>query len=110
MRVCVCYSYKVMFFFLIKFLQDITVSPFHQSDSGQRHCVGRLCYSQGGKWLSSLEHAANMHEQITFSMAERATVKENTCKLCTHEKLHSSRFADVLAASGFKSDPSCRRC
>lgn len=85
--VCVCYSYKVMFF-LFKFLQDITVSPIHQSDSGQRHCVGRLCYSQGGKWLSSLEHAANMHEQITFSMAERATVKVNTCnsariKSCT---------------------------
>lgn len=36
----------------LKFLQDIAISPVHQQDHGQRHCVGRLCYSKGSKWLT----------------------------------------------------------
>lgn len=73
---------------LFKFLQDITVSPIHQSDSGQRHCVGGLCYSQRGKWFSSPYRHLAWADYV--SVTEWAMVKKRIHRSMdkTHSDVH----------------------
>lgn len=78
-------SYSHTFFF--KFLQDIAISPIHQQDPGQRHCVRRLRYSQRSKWLSSPYYTLDMSRlflhSFTFDWCLNKACYEDLFKYCT---------------------------